>query len=111
VGRWKSDSADLAEREINAIRDLQSAVMQTNNYIGRLENGEDDDRDCEEKLANLLADSALAFKGINDKIIPLLQLKALSWSRPQKWIEEQVVEAGIPLSEMNDLLLQLSTKE
>jgi hypothetical protein len=39
--------------------------------------------------------------------VPLLHLKALSWSRPAQWIDEKVVEAGITLDEMNELLMQL----
>jgi len=40
-------------------------------------------------------------------IPPLLHLKALSWSRPARWIDEKVVAAGITLDEMNDLTLQI----
>lgn len=51
--------------------------------------------------------AAIAFYGVNEKIAPLLHLKALSWSRPAQWIDEQVVAAGITLSEMNKLMIQI----
>lgn len=97
----------LEEREEKAVRALQSAVIGTSNYVGRLEAGEPPDRRQEENLANLWSDAAIAFYGVNERIPSLLHLKALSWSRPARWIDEQVVAAGITLDEMNDLMVQM----
>ena len=94
----------------DTVRAFQTAVIRTSNYIGRLESGGQGDRTQEEELANLWSDAAIAFYGVNDKITPLLHLKALSWSRPAEWIDEKVVEAGITISEMNDLLTQILEK-
>src|SRR5262249_5700701 len=98
------------ERELNAVRAFQTAVINTSNYVGKLESGGHGDRAHEEELAKLWSDAAMAFYGVNDKIAPLLHLKALSWSRPAQWIDEKVVEAGISLTEMNELLIQLLQK-
>lgn len=62
-------------------------------------------------MAELWSQAAIAFYGVNDKIVPLLHLKALSWSRPAQWIDDKVVEAGITLTEMNELLMQLLQKK
>ena len=110
VAQRRARKAVLGERELNAVRTFQTAVISTSNYVGRLEGGGQADRRQEEELAKLWSDAAIAFYGVNDKISPLLHLKALSWSRPAQWIDEKVVEAGITLSEMNELLMQVLTQ-
>lgn len=107
VTQRRARTTALGERELNAVRAFQTAVIGTSNYVGKLEGGAQPDRRHEEELAGLWSDAAIAFYGVNEKIVPLLHLKALSWSRPAQWIDEKVVEAGITLDEMNELLMQL----
>jgi hypothetical protein len=103
----QAQQTELGEKELTAVRAFQTAVIATSSYVGRLETGAKEDRSQEEKLANLWSDAAFAFYGVNDEIAPLLHLKALSWSRPARWIDEEVVKAGITLDKMNELLMQL----
>lgn len=98
---------ELKDRERQALRALQRAVLDTSSYIGNLEAGAPGHREEEIRLSELWSDAALKFYGVNDRISPLLHLKAVSWSRPARWIDEKVVEAGITLDEMNELVLQL----
>ena len=105
--RRRAQAKALEENELNAVRALNQAVMSTTNYIGRLEAGKRPVRKHEEELSKLWSDAALAFYVVNREISPLLHLKALSWSRPAKWIEEEVVKSGISLDEMNKLLMDL----
>jgi hypothetical protein len=107
VAQRRAQEAALEEKELSAVRAFQTAVIRTSSYIGRLESGGQPDRAHEEELANLWSDAALAFYGVNDKITPLLHLKALSWARPAPWIDQKVVEAGITITEMNELLTQM----
>ena len=110
VAQRRARTTALGERELNAVHAFQTAVISTSNYVGKLEGGGQPDRGHEEELASLWSDAAIAFYGVNDKIVPLLHLKALSWSRPAQWIDKKVVEAGITLDEMNELLMQLLKK-
>jgi hypothetical protein len=110
VVQWQARKTVLGERELNAVRTFQAAVVATSNYVGRIEGGEQGTRVHEEQLAELWSNAAIAFYGVNDKIAPLLHLKALFWSRPAQWIDEKVVEAGITLNEMNELLTRLLKK-
>ena len=98
---------DKNSQALTAVRAFQTAVIATSSYVGRLETGAKEDRSQEEKLANLWSDAAFAFYGVNDEIAPLLHVKALSWSRPARWIDEEVVKSGITLDKMNELLTQL----
>jgi hypothetical protein len=111
VSRVQLRRAALEQRELDAVRAFQTAVIGTSNYVARLESGLSGTRAQEEELANLWSDAAIAFYGVNDKVSPLLHLKALSWSRPAPWIDEKVVEAGITFDEMNKLLMQLLAKD
>lgn len=100
----------LGVRELNAVHAFQTAVISTSNYVCTLEGGERPDREREEELAKLWSDAAIALYGVNDKMAPLLHLKALSWSRIAQWIDEKVVKVGITFTEMNELLMQLLKK-
>jgi hypothetical protein len=108
---WVTDrqaqQTKLEEKELGAVRAFQTAVIATSNYVGRLEAGAEGDRPREEELASLWSDAAIAFYAVNKDIAPLLHLKALSWSRPARWIDEEVVKSGITLDKMNELLTQL----
>ncbi|MBZ0170482.1 hypothetical protein MELA_01924 [Candidatus Methylomirabilis lanthanidiphila] len=110
VAQRLAQKTALEEKELNAVRAFQTAVIRTSNYIGSLEGGGQGDRRHEEDLANLWSDAAIAFYGVNDNIAPLLHLKALSWSRPAQWIDAKVIEAGITITEMNELLTQILEK-
>lgn len=107
VDQRRKQRAELEDSEFQALRALQRAVLDTSHYVGNLEAGAAVNRGEEIRLSELWADAALNFYGVNDRISPLLHLKAYSWSRPARWIDEKVVEAGITLDEMNELLLQL----
>jgi len=107
VAKRRAQKKALEERELQAIRAFQTAVISTSNYVNRLESGKRSDRKREEELAKLWSDAAIAFYGVNDQVTPLLHLKALSWSRPARWIDEKVVQAGITLDAMDKLLMDL----
>lgn len=106
----QSRNTCLKDRELNAVRALQTAVVRTSIYIGKLEGGGEEDRTHEEQLASLWSDASNAFYAVNGRIARLLHLKALSWARPQQWIDEKVKKHGITLDEMNDLVLQIMKK-
>jgi hypothetical protein len=108
---WRRAQATaLEEREINAIRTFQTAVIETGKYLARRDRGENADRSQQEELANLWEDASIAFYAVNRKIVPLLHLKAYYLSRGAQWIDDKATEAGITLDEMNELLTELLTK-
>jgi hypothetical protein len=107
VSQRRAQTEVLDEKELAAVRAFQKAVVGTSQYVGNLDAGAAAGRARELEIAGLWSDAAIAFYGVNDKVAPLLHLKALSWSRPAQWIEAEVVRAGITLQEMNDLLLNL----
>jgi hypothetical protein len=65
VAQRRARKAVLGERELNAVRTFQTAVISTSNYVGRLEGGGQADRRQEEELAKLWSDAAIAFYDMN----------------------------------------------
>jgi hypothetical protein len=64
VTQRRARTTALGERELNAVRAFQTAVIGTSNYVGKLEGGAQPDRGHEEELAGLWSDAAIAFYGV-----------------------------------------------
>lgn len=108
--RRQAQSDLLEEKELKAVQVFQDAVIKSSDYLGRLKNGESRNHERQAELVNLWSVAAIAFYGINEKIAPLLHLKAFYLSGQADWIDLKMTEAGITLAEMNDLLMQVLKK-
>lgn len=92
---------------IQALEDYSKALLETELYLQRLENGQEKDRDAEEKIADLWRVSSLTVGVLEKEMIGRDCEKMYHWINGAKQEVEQLEKKGITLSQMKAKLQEL----
>ncbi len=106
--KWLRDAdGETRMRWSVAIRELQTAVLETQAYVARIDRGDRVERAVEYQLFNRWAAASNAFCALDGPLASRLQLKAEYWANPEARTSEQVKDAGISLDHVAQYTRQL----
>ena len=100
VGLWITRRERSRERDDAAVRSVLTAVNTTKLYLARRGRGEPIDREAEAKLVELWTSASVHIRRTDSDLAKRLQKKADSWTNPENWADEEIVNNGIQIDKI-----------
>lgn len=97
------------KREIadNALIAITTALSETSLYLSHIREGGSSDRTREEQLSRYWAAAAVPARHLDDKLADMCLYKSDSWTNPDQWDRDRIVQYGIDIESVKEKYTEL----